>query len=51
MSVVEKLYATDELSVPLSLLVDEHGIVRELIPGWSDETRGRFEALAEEPVR
>jgi thiol-disulfide isomerase/thioredoxin len=50
-SAVEKLYATDELSVPLSLLVDEHGIVRELIPGWSDSTRRRFEALAEEPMR
>jgi len=50
-SAVEKLYATDELSVPLSLLVDEHGVVRELIPGWSDETRRRFEALTEEPVR
>jgi thiol-disulfide isomerase/thioredoxin len=42
---IEQLYATDELSVPLSILVDEKGIVRDLIPGWSAETQRKFERL------
>lgn len=43
---IESLYATDQLSVPLSVLVDERGIVTEIIPGWSNETRARFDRLA-----
>lgn len=43
---IEGLYATDELSVPMSILIDEHGVVREIIPGWSPATRKRFSALA-----
>ncbi len=39
---IEQLYATDELTVPLSILVDENGIVRDLIPGWSAETQKKF---------
>ncbi|MDQ3321170.1 MAG: redoxin family protein, partial [Acidobacteriota bacterium] len=31
---IEEIYATDELSVPLTILVDEKGIVTDLIPGW-----------------
>ena len=42
---IEQIYATDELTVPLSILVDEKGIVRELISGWSVETQKRFEQL------
>jgi thiol-disulfide isomerase/thioredoxin len=42
---IEQIYATDELSVPLSILVDEKGIIRDLIPGWSAETRRRFADL------
>jgi thiol-disulfide isomerase/thioredoxin len=42
---IERLYATDELSVPLSILVDEKGIVRDLIPGWSAETQRKFAQL------
>jgi thiol-disulfide isomerase/thioredoxin len=45
---VEGLYATDELSVPVSILVDEKGVVREIIPGWSDKTQRRFERLTSE---
>jgi thiol-disulfide isomerase/thioredoxin len=45
---IETLYATDELSVPMSILVDERGIVAEIIPGWSAETRRRFSVLAGE---
>lgn len=42
---IESIYATDELSVPLSILVDEKGIVRDLIPGWSDETKKKFDLM------
>jgi thiol-disulfide isomerase/thioredoxin len=43
---IEQIYATDELSVPLTILVDEKGIVRDLIPGWSAQTQRKFAALA-----
>jgi thiol-disulfide isomerase/thioredoxin len=43
---VEQLYATDELQVPISFLVDEKGVVLEVIPGWSAKTQKQFEALA-----
>lgn len=43
---IEGLYATDELSVPMSILIDERGVIREIIPGWSPATRRRFSALA-----
>jgi thiol-disulfide isomerase/thioredoxin len=43
---IEQIYATDELSVPLTILVDDKGIVRDLIPGWSAETKRKFDALA-----
>ncbi|HEV2802012.1 MAG TPA: redoxin family protein [Pyrinomonadaceae bacterium] len=45
---IESLYATDELSVPMSVIIDDKGIVREIIPGWSAETRRRFSVLAGE---
>jgi thiol-disulfide isomerase/thioredoxin len=45
---IESLYATDELSVPMSLVVNDKGIVTEIIPGWSAETRKRFSVLAGE---
>jgi thiol-disulfide isomerase/thioredoxin len=42
---IERIYATDELSVPLSILVDDKGIVKDLIPGWSAETRKKFDLM------
>ncbi|HEV2882463.1 MAG TPA: redoxin family protein [Pyrinomonadaceae bacterium] len=48
---IESLYATDELSVPMSLIINDKGIVTEIIPGWSAETRKRFSALAGEGDR
>ena len=45
---IEKIYATDELAVPLTILVDEKGIVTDLIPGWSAETQRKFARLAGE---
>jgi thiol-disulfide isomerase/thioredoxin len=47
---IESLYATDELSVPMSLIIDDKGVVSEIIPGWSAETRKRFSVLAGEGV-
>ena len=43
---IEQLYATDELSVPLTILVDERGIVTDLIPGWSQEAQRKFQSLS-----
>lgn len=43
---IEQFYATDELQVPMSVLLDENGVVIEIIPGWSRETRDRFIKLA-----
>ena len=45
---IEKIYATDELTVPLTILVDEKGNVKDLIPGWSAETQRKFARLAGE---
>ncbi len=42
---IEQIYATDELSVPLTILVDDQGIVTDLIPGWSAETQRKFNLL------
>ena len=43
---IENIYATDELSVPLSILVDDKGIVKDLIPGWSLETQRKFAEMS-----
>ena len=43
---IERLYATDELSVPMSILVDDRGVVQEVFPGWSEKTQKRFAALS-----
>ena len=43
---IQQLYATDEQSVPLSILMDEKGVVLEIISGWSEKTRRRFDALS-----
>ena len=45
---ITAIYATDELSVPLTILIDEKGVVTDLIPGWSAETQRKFAALAGE---
>jgi hypothetical protein len=45
---LEEIYAGDEVTVPLSFIVDGNGVVTELLPGWSDESRRRLEALAGE---
>jgi thiol-disulfide isomerase/thioredoxin len=40
-----RLYVTDEVTVPLSFLIEADGRVSELIPGWSDASRRRFEQI------
>lgn len=42
---IERIYATDELTVPLSILLDDKGVVLDIIPGWSAETRKKFDML------
>ncbi|NNE65420.1 MAG: redoxin family protein [Pyrinomonadaceae bacterium] len=43
---IEKIYATDQLTVPISILVDQNGNIKEVLPGWSAETEKRFFELA-----
>jgi thiol-disulfide isomerase/thioredoxin len=45
-SAISQLFATDELTVPLSVVIDQDGRVEQLISGWSSDTQRRFEALA-----
>ena len=40
-----KLYTSDEVTVPLSFLIEPDGRVAELIPGWSDASWRRFETM------
>jgi thiol-disulfide isomerase/thioredoxin len=46
--VLEQIYAGDEVTVPLSFIVDGDGVVTDLLPGWSDESRRHLEGLAGE---
>lgn len=43
---IKKVYTSPQLTVPLTLLVDEAGRVLEAHSGWSSETRARLLALA-----
>jgi thiol-disulfide isomerase/thioredoxin len=45
---IEQIFSGEEMAVPLSVLVDDHGIVLEIIPGWSGATRQKFLDLAGE---
>jgi thiol-disulfide isomerase/thioredoxin len=40
-----RLYTSDEVTVPLSFLLETDGRVIDLIPGWSDASRRRFGAI------
>jgi thiol-disulfide isomerase/thioredoxin len=46
---IEAIYATEELSVPLSLILDDKGKVLEVLPGWSADTQRRLAALIATP--
>lgn len=42
---IERIYATDELFVPISIIVDDKGMVLDLVSGWSEEAAKKFTAL------
>jgi thiol-disulfide isomerase/thioredoxin len=42
---ITQLFATDEMSVPLSVIVDRNGKVEQLISGWSPDTKRSFDVL------
>ncbi len=44
-SAIGRLYTVDEVTVPLSFLLDADGRVTELMSGWSDATRRRLEQI------
>jgi len=43
---VEQLFNSDEMAVPLSVVLDDKGNVQELVPGWSGQTKRIFARLA-----
>ena len=43
---IEKIYATDQLFVPLSILINDSGTVLDVISGWSADTQQRFARLS-----
>ena len=45
-SAISQLFATEELRVPLSLVIDSNGRVEQLISGWSADTQRKFETLS-----
>ena len=47
---IQRLFATDELAVPLSIVVNDNGIVTDLISGWSAATRRKFSEMSIGPV-
>jgi hypothetical protein len=42
---MDRLYTSDEVTVPVSFLLEADGRVAELVPAWSDASRRRVEAL------
>jgi len=42
---IEGIYATDQLFVPLSILIDHRGTVVDVISGWSAESQQKFARL------
>lgn len=44
---IEELFSTDEMRVPLSILLDPSGKVEQLISGWSPETKQKLQTLIE----
>ncbi len=42
---IEAIFATDQLAVPLSILVDDQGVVLEVLEGWSARTQQRLSEL------
>ncbi|RMG51614.1 MAG: hypothetical protein D6723_10350 [Acidobacteria bacterium] len=45
-SAIRHIYATDEVFIPLSFIIDEKGIIREIHGGWSRDSLQALERLA-----
>lgn len=43
---VRNFYTTDNVTVPISVLLDAEGVISDLLPGWTPETREHLEALS-----
>ena len=43
---IERLFASEEVTVPLSVVVDPNGKVEQIISGWSSDTKQKFAMLA-----
>ena len=43
---IRNLYTTDNVTVPISFLLDAEGIITDLLPGWSPQTREHLAELA-----
>lgn len=48
---IAQIFAGDEAAVPISVLLDERGRVRQVIGGWSRQTAREFEALTKKQKR
>ncbi len=45
---LEQIYGSEELTVPLSLVLNDQGVLEQIISGWSPESRRSFKVLAGE---
>jgi thiol-disulfide isomerase/thioredoxin len=43
---LESLFRGNEVTVPLSIVIDADGKVSDLVSGWSNATKRKFEGLA-----
>jgi thiol-disulfide isomerase/thioredoxin len=43
---IRNFYTTDNVTVPISVLLDAQGIITDLLPGWTPETREHLEELS-----
>ncbi len=43
---IRNFYTTDDVTVPISFLLDAEGIITDLLPGWSPETREHLAELS-----
>ena len=41
---IKNFYPTDNVTVPISVLLDAQGVISDLLPGWTAETREHLEA-------
>ena len=44
---IRSFYTTDNVTVPISLLLDAEGVITDLLPGWTPKTREHLEGLSD----